>query len=290
MTQLNYRANGRLHLAFTKTHPQAPTTLRIHAQQPPLRVVRAFHNDDGNGATLAHVHNISGGVLGGDRLELMADVGCDAQAQITSTGATRVYRHRAGMPTATQCSRFRVGRNGLLEYLPDPLIPFAQSRYHQETHIELADNAGLFCWELLAPGREAHDEVFAYEALNLSLRIVAAERPIARERFTLEPAQRPLSSAARMGDFRYLATLYICRVGVKMDTWLALEDELNEWGRCPAQANAAVWGVSTLPAHGLVVRGLGHTGRTLSAGLVEMWQAAKQRLYGQKAVLPRKIY
>ena len=37
-----------------------------------------------------------------------------------------------------------------------------------------------------------------------------------------------------------------------------------------------VWGVSTLPAHGVVVRGLGVTQRKLAAGLPIFWSAARQ--------------
>ena len=48
-----------------------------------------------------------------------------------------------------------VAENDLLELLPDPLIPFAGSAYQQQTQIDLADNAGLFWWETIAPGREA---------------------------------------------------------------------------------------------------------------------------------------
>jgi hypothetical protein len=48
--------------------------------------------------------------------------------------------------------------------------------------------------------------------------------------------------------------------------------------------------VTTLPAHGLVVRALSVKGRAVAPGLLAFWRAAKLRLYGGAAVPPRKIY
>lgn len=44
------------------------------------------------------MHNLSGGVLGGDLLELSVEVGNGACAQLASTGATRLYRCRPDAP------------------------------------------------------------------------------------------------------------------------------------------------------------------------------------------------
>ena len=173
-------------------------------QTPPLRVVRAFPIADH--AVLTHLHNVSGGILGGDQLQLVADIQPNARVQLTSTGATRVYRHRPAYTDATQSTHFQVATGGLLEYLPDPLIPYAQARYRQQTQIELAADAGLFYWEILAPGREAHQEMFAYDEVRLNLDIVAAGQPIVLERMRLTPASQPLTSRARLGMYPYFAT------------------------------------------------------------------------------------
>lgn len=283
---------SRLALAFEHTPGDSRTRMRPLHQEMPQRVVRAFAGADGMAVT--HLHNLSGGVLGGDQLQLEVNVGPQAQAQLTTTGATRVYRHRPG-PDASQQTILRVGRDGLLEYLPDPLIPFAGARYQQQVAIELAEGAGLFYWEMVTPGREASGEIFAYERVGLALELCAGGELVALERMELEPALRPLTSPLRWGHYRYMATLYVCRVGVAASEWSALENELAAVAQAYTTpnvtcSNATVWGVSTLIAHGLVVRGLGISGRQLLAGLTEFWSAAKQRLYGRAAHMPRKLY
>ena len=257
-------------------------------QQPPLKVVRAFPLRDGG--ALVHLHNLSGGVLGGDQLELVIEVGVGASVQITSTGATRLYRSRQKAPIAVQRNKIKVEENGLLEYLPDALIPFAGSRYCQETTIELAVGAGLFWWEIVAPGREARGELLAYELLQFKLDLTAEGMPLAQERLKLEPARRSLSSPARLGPYRYFSTFYLCRVGLEAPHWLALEKELAELARQLSRSAEISWGVSTLPAHGLVVRALSVKGHTIMSGLLAFWHAAKLQLYGQTAIPPRKVY
>ncbi len=279
---------GKLDLGFEYEPASGQTGFRLHQQQPPLRVVRAFPLDDGS--SLVHLHNLSGGVLGGDRLELKVKVGPMAKAQLTGTSATRIYRSRGEQTTATQLNEIRVEEGGLLEFLAEPLIPFAGSRYRQETRIELAPGAGLFWWETITPGREAKGELFEYELFQASLSISATGKPIALERIQLEPRLRPLNSPTRLGPYRYFSSFYICRVGLEAKRWRLLENDLNEIAQMLTRPGESLWGISTLPAHGLLVRALCLRGREIAPGLLAFWKAAKWALYGQEAKPPRKIY
>ncbi|MBI1281499.1 MAG: hypothetical protein GC179_25455 [Anaerolineaceae bacterium] len=285
---MKYRVDGRLSLDFSVEPSTQQTIMRVLEAKPPLKVVRAFEAE--YGAALVHLHNVSGGVLGGDHLTLQAQVGEGARAQITTTSATRIYRSRVDVPPSYQLNELSVAENGLLELLPDPLIPFAQSAYQQRTAITLAEGAGLFWWETVAPGREARDECFDYDLLGLEVDIQAKGRPIALEYTRLEPKLRSLSSLARLGDYRYFSTFYICKVGLPASQWTALEAELGHLAGELTRANETLWGVSTLVRDGLVVRGVSCEGRSLSSGLLAFWRAAKLVLYGQVATPPRKVY
>ncbi|MDQ3249448.1 MAG: urease accessory protein UreD [Chloroflexota bacterium] len=279
-------ANGHLQLHFERT--DAGTILRVPLQTPPLRVVRGFTGADG--MRLAHIHNLSGGVLGGDHLWVETVVGPGAAAQITSTGATRLYRRRANGGSAQQRTNIRVEMGGLLEYLPDVIIPYADACYQQTTCIELAADAGLFYWEVVAPGREASGELFQYHRLRLDLDIVAAGQLVALERVQLEPKLRPLTSPARLGPYRYFGTFYVCRVNTPPPVWLQLEARLTHLADQLNTPGEVIWGVSTLPAHGLAVRVASRSSRLIVGSLPQFWQLAKRDLYQVDAVLPRKVY
>src|SRR5579871_468704 len=113
-----------LHLSFERGG-SGETALRVTRQTPPWRVVRGFRTPSGE--TLAHVHNVSGGILDTDSLACRIDVAAGAQAQVTTTGATRIYRSRAPDRVASQDCQVAIGSDGYLEYLPDQLIPFGGS-------------------------------------------------------------------------------------------------------------------------------------------------------------------
>lgn len=281
------QVRGRLGLTFAHQPDLRQTRLISCEQSPPLRVVRAFPLEDG--AALVHLHNLSGGVLGGDQLALDVTIEPRASVQLTTTGATRLYRSRPQVPVASQSTTIQVQQGGLLEYLPDPLLPFAGARYRQQTTIELAEDAGLFCWETVAPGRLARGECFAYDFLHLSTKITARSRPLALERCTLEPRRQALSSLARLGPYHYFCSLYICRVGVAAAHWLELERALNTLAYQFSTPGEIYWGVSCLVAHGLVVRAVSRQGQAITTGLAQFWRQAKQDLYGREAVPPRKI-
>ncbi len=280
--------SGRLRLHFVYEPGRQVTTLRACEQEPPLRVVHAF--PQAHGTTLLHLHNLSGGVLGGDHLALDVELAPLARVQLTTTGATRVYRCRPGVQAARQVTVVRIGAGGLLEYVPDQLIPFAGSRYSQRTLVELEQDAGLFWWETIAPGRLARGECFAYDLLQLETTILAAGLPIACERFRLEPQRTSMASMARLGPFCYHTSFFICRVGLPAVRWHQLEQALSELAQRYTRAGEIVWGVSTLVADGLLVRAASRRGYDIAPGLLAFWAAAKGALYNEEAVPPRKMY
>ena len=277
--------SASLHLSFESKSADS-TILRVKRQDPPWRVVRGFQAPTGE--LLAHVHNLSGGILDTDSLEWTIDVAAHAQAQVTSTGATRVYRSRTGR-IASQHATAYVGAGAYLEYLPDQLIPFAGSRFEQTARVELEPGASLIWWDRFAPGREASGELFRYESLASSFELNAQNEPVAIEQWTIEPFLRRVDSIARLGPFRHFASCYVCRAGEAAVYWREFESELAQVGE-QLSTPEILWGVTSLRAHGLVIRGVAVSGRCLASGLVEMWKAAKLHLCGRVAVVPRKVH
>jgi urease accessory protein len=228
-------------------------------------VIRAF-------GPLVHLHNVSGGILAGDRLSLDVEVAKGAQAQITTTGATRIYRHREGAEDSQQRAKFTIADGATFEYLPDPLIPYAGSRHSQRASFSLGRDATLFWWEVLA-------NTFAFERLQISNAIDVCGKPALREDFMLEPAKRPLLNAARMAQSTHLATLCVLKESKTSAFWRDLEHELRKIA-------SPHWGVSTLAAGGVIARALAYTQGELDA----LRNTASLFVTGKPAPPPRKVY
>lgn len=281
------RLRASMRLDFSRDRTTGRTVLGESFQEPPLKVVRAFSLEDGG--ALVHLHNVSGGLLGGDRLSLRVNLGTGTSVQLTTTSATRIYRHKREFSATTQGTEVTVGEGALLEYVPDSIIPFAGAHFFQRTGIVLAHGAGLFWWEILAPGREARGELFAYKQFEMRTRVIALGRRIAAENICIRPDSGKISSLAGLGSYRYVATFYICRVGLEESAWRKLEEELRELSGRMTRRGEILWGVSSLVAHGLIVRCLARCGREVLPGLQSIWREAKLRLYGREAIPPRKV-
>jgi urease accessory protein len=274
------QVDGRLCLNFEYNSQHQSTRMLIKEQREPLRVIRAFPRNDGS--CLIHLHNLSGGILAGDQLRTIINIGPDANVQVTTSGSTRVYRSRPDIPPAAQSTLLTIGKSALLEYLPDSLIPFAGSNYEQTTQIELAEEAGLFAWEVLAPGRDGLHEY-------LKLDIVAGQTPILLERAHLNSANQSLMSSGSYGRYRYLANFYCCCQGRSIQTWQSLEKDLASLAHDLTVPGQSLWGASVLVQDGLIVRGLTISSNIIYPALIEFWRKAKQELYGTPVILPRKV-
>ncbi len=277
--------DAQLRLVFSAS--SGGTQLHCRQQDPPWKVVRAFPNPAGE--SLVHLNNVSGGVFGGDRLCLHIDVGPHAAAQITTTGATRVYRPREHAADAVQTTEIHLAEGALLEYLPDSVIPFRDARFEQSTDVDLAPGATLLWWEILAPGRVASGESFAYRSLRVHTCIRSQGRPIYIDRMRVRPQQEVFSSPARFGSFRYLASFMICRSNEDAGTWITLESMLRQIAH-ERSHDSAHWGATALTADGLLVRGLSQSGLHIMEDLICFWSAAKNYLCGRAAAPPRRTF
>ena len=277
-------APSRLELKFALDG--GVTKMHVGRQEPPWRAIRAFRNP--RQQALVHLHNVSGGILAGDSLHLSIEAGPATRVFFTYTGSTFIYRTRPGRPEACQSTSIRVDEGAMLEYLPDAVIPFSGSRFSQTTAVSLGLNAGFIGWETIAAGRVARGEEFGFEFFASESSVRSDTRPLALERYSLAPSVRDPRSTARWGRFRYTAALYVCHTGVAHSKWLSLESRLNELAFL-GTSSAARWGVSTLIANGIVIRGLALEAHQITTGLRAFWNRAKQEIWGEPAVPPRKI-
>lgn len=280
--------DAELELAFSRRG--GTTECRLARQDPPWKVVRGFERPGGE--CLVHLGNVSGGIFGGDHLRLRAGLGRDTQAMVTTSGATRIYRPREAAPEAVLGCEFSIGRNAQLEYLPDPLIPFAAARLQQRTIFSLEEEATLLAWDVVAPGRTASGELFQYERIRLATDLQVCGKPILRDRLLFEPRCFRPSARGVLGGYLYMVTFLIVRVGATSAEMRRLEEQMMERveGLCSAETADELWAVTTLTAHGVLVRGVLHSSLRIPHRLQALWSTARQEICGSTVDLPRKTY
>ena len=128
----------------------------------PLRVQRPFGRADGR-CELPLLHT-AGGLVGGDRLSITAQLGPGSRVLLTSVAAQKVYgsigrsRLSPAGAWARQDLSFKVGAGADLEWLPQDLVLYANGLYEQRTRVWLASGASWLGAEVVRLGRTAAAE------------------------------------------------------------------------------------------------------------------------------------
>jgi urease accessory protein UreH len=110
----------------------------------------------------------------------------------------------------------------------------------------------------------------------------------------LEPGRWQMTTPARFGRYLYLGTFVAVRAGSSAAEVRALEECLEAVAYGPQFQSVdeaeELWGVTTLPAHGVLVRGMTTAALAIPGRLFALWSAARRHVCGRAAVTPRKTY
>ena len=130
--------------------------------------------------------NTSGGLTGGDMLDLSLDLAPGVRLVTTTQTAERAYSS-GGISAAVQVTA-RVGAGGRLDWLPQETILFQGANLSRQTQIDLDRGAACLVSESLVLGRLAMGEVL-HEARLIDHRQIRRQgRPVWVETFRLDDA------------------------------------------------------------------------------------------------------
>lgn len=264
---------GQLHLELA---PHAGRTrLVAQRQRVPLHVGRALYPQvDWPELAYLTVTMPTGGLVQGDRVEIRVVAHSGAVAHVTSQSATRAYR--CDGLSIRQDLRLEARDGALLEWWPDPLIPYAGAALDQRTNLVVDPASTLLMADTWLAGRLARGEVHAYARLAFTTR---AARPdgtlLFRDTLRLEPAKTPPSSLGLLAA-RAVGTFYL----VGPDVADRLESPLAAALEAVADGLA---GVTRLPNDcGLLVRVLADRSESLRTVQTAVLRLARERLFGRR--------
>ncbi len=135
-------------------HRHGETRLATLYHHDPLRVL--LPTPRRGDLPIAVLATTSGGMVGGDRMDIGLSVGPKARALVTTQAAEKVYRS-----TGEDCridTQVTVEDGAWLEWLPQEAIVFEGARLRRLTRLALARDARLIAGEMLVFGRAAFGE------------------------------------------------------------------------------------------------------------------------------------
>jgi urease accessory protein len=245
----------------------------------PLQVLPPSYQDEDDEAYV-YVLNPTGGIVQGDRLLTEVEVEAGARVLLSTQSATKVYRMDESW--AEERNRFALHGDAVLEYLPDQTIPFAGSRLYRSTCVELDPGSTLILTDLVAAGRVARGERFAFDRLFMEVSVAVGGRRRLLDRLDLAASGSRPDRPGLWEGYSYYGSLYAYSptMGAELAGPLA---ELIE-------SRPDVWGGAGHPEPNvLVARILGATAWGMRDILFDAWDLLRRSLLGKAARPLRKL-
>ena len=245
----------------------------------PLKIAKPFYLDPPSGELFIYQMNPGGGMLQGDVYRVEVEMEPGSGLFMSTQSAAKIYRTPQGQ--AAQYNLFRLGPDCLLEYFPDPVIPFAGSKFSGDTEVYLAKGCTAFWAEIVTPGRIRRDEAFQYDYYRSRTRVYWEEELILWDNWCQEPRHKDIASLGICEGFTHQGNLFIFSEKASQGLADSLHEKLLE------QKN--VMGSASLTAkNGIALRLLGKRADQVEEAVKGCWDLARRELIGLSRPYVRK--
>ncbi|ALA66683.1 urease accessory protein UreD [Corynebacterium lactis] len=250
----------------------------------PLSLGRILHVDPTiPNAHVIYIRATGGGLAQGDRNDVEISVCAGAHAVVTSQAATRIHSMDHGY--ASQDTELIVDSGGVLEYLPDPIIPSRDCRFKQRTTVRANKGATAIIGDCFTAGRVAHGEMHDAAEIDLRTELHMEDNERSAAPTYIERAcyrgHCDLASPIAHGNFRAWANLWVVCAGE------SAEKVLSSWRNYPDTCHV---GASCLPDDvGCWARFMGDSIEQVKQLQHEYWDRARRIILGAPAFSLRKM-
>lgn len=271
------RATGALRLAVQADTGTEITRLADLYHAHPMRALfpRAAPGDPFTAA----LATVSGGLAGGDQVEIDLTVGRGADMLVVSQAAEKVYRAIDGLETRVDVS-IAVAADATLEFLPQETILFDGARQHRTLRVSLEGEGGrLLAGDMTVYGRGAMGEIFT--------------RGHARETWTIDHDGVPLWRDSSFVTGEVLAHPFGLDGAAAMGTIISVASDpeaVRDVSRDAAGFFADVSIGATTLGPLTVVRLIGRDAAATRIAFQGLWVRLRHHALGRPARLPALIH
>lgn len=252
------------------------TRLEHLYQHDPLRVL--FPTPPRGELPNAVLVTTSGGLVGGDRLDISVSAGPDAGAIVMAQAAEKVYRS-AGNDVSIDV-HLSVEKGSWLEWLPQETILFDGARLNRKTTIDLAPGGKILAGEILVFGRIASGEKLSHGLVREVWNVRREGRLIWADALHLD------------GDMNDILANPTCFDGATAQATAVYADDnpsqyLDLARSLLSNDDEQLRSAATVVNGVLVARWLGHDPARLRRAFGEFWAGFRQAAAGLPPALPR---
>ena len=211
VAQMNVGKSGKigfLELELQNDSDRQKTIITRKQTQVPLYVQKALHYDlDYPSMAQVFILSPSGGILQGDRYRMDVELKNNAISHLTTQGATRIYKMESNY--ATHMVTLNLKDNSYLEFIPEQIIPYKNSRFYQKTNLDIDESSTVVYSETIVPGRIAMGEMFDFDVCYLKTEGKINGKTKFRDSSLLTPKTQKIQALTMFDDKTILTSVYI---------------------------------------------------------------------------------
>jgi urease accessory protein len=135
------------------------------------------------------------------------DLNNNAISHLTTQGATRIYKMNSNY--ATHLVKIKLKNNSYLEFIPEQIIPYNNSRFYQKTQLNIDESSTVVYSETIVPGRIAMGEMFDFDVCYLKTEGTINKKIQFHDSSLIIPKKQKTQSLMLFGNNTILTSVYL---------------------------------------------------------------------------------
>ena len=196
----------------------------------PLSVSPVFRLDDDFDSHRAYVYvmSTSPGLLAGDELNVSLQLAAKSSLYLTDQAATKVHSMPIAGSKATTNYDIEIGEGATLEFVPEPLILFADAALEQTTNIKIHPTGTLVLSEIILPGRLARGEFYQFHHYLSRLKVMSTSGELwFTDAMYLEGKLNPFNDSHLFASSPVLGSLFVVLPETNLELLSASVEDLE---------------------------------------------------------------
>ncbi|MEO5943221.1 MAG: urease accessory protein UreD [Ferruginibacter sp.] len=203
----------------------------------------------------------SPGILDEDDYELKIDVDANCTMQLHTQSYQRLFKMKKG---AEQLMEMHLKKGSSFVYLPHPSVPHGESIFTAKNNIYLSDGCTLTWGEILTCGRKLNGEIFQFSKYHNITQIYLNNKLIIKENLLMQPSLIDVNGLGQLSGYTHQATL------IYLDENTDTKNLIEATTAYLSEQNEIIFGITTAPINGIIIRLLGQKAEQLHNCLKEV--------------------
>lgn len=228
------------------------------------------------GTLMIYLMSASPGLFNGDKEFISCRLTEGAQLFLTTPSASEMHPSPYD-EESLQTQTFFLEPNSVLEYMPEPIIPFKDSNYRATNSVYMSKGSQAMISEIVTAGRVGRDEIFQYKNFSSTFEVYWEDQLQVWDCLKLDPKLN-LRGAGLFGEFTHVGTLWVLSEQVTGEHLRHIQNTIL----ADLNSENCYGSASLLQKNGLVIRLLGHNSQALQNVMKTCWNYLRPVLFNME--------